>query len=277
MRSRRTATRLSAPGSEVQAGLHRLAQGARRASTRLLDALLPPRCLACPSEVAEHGTLCAACFTALAPVTAPFCARCGVPFAHEGQGETGEGGLLCDPCRNRAPAFRTARAAFRYGEGARRLILPFKHGDRTDLARPLARQMARAGASLLARAEIIVPVPVHWRRLVARRYDQAALLALALGHIGGIPVVPDMLRRILATEALGGKSAAERAATVEGAFAVSRAGARRVRGRQVLLVDDVMTSGATAGACAVALLAAGAAAVDVLAAARVPDPRLGTA
>ncbi|WP_369412596.1 ComF family protein [Neoroseomonas alba] len=261
----------------MPAGLHRLAHGARRASAALLDALLPPRCLSCEAEVAEHGTLCAACFTALTPVTAPFCARCGVPFAHEGQGEAGEGGLLCGACRNRTPAFRTARAAFRYGEGARRLILPFKHGDRTDLARPLARHMARAGAALLARAEIIVPVPVHWRRLVARRYDQAALLAQAVGRIAAIPVVPDMLRRIRATEALGGKSAAERAATVEGAFAVSRSGARRLAGRQVLLVDDVMTSGATAEACAVALLGAGAAGVDVLAAARVPDPRLGTA
>ena len=257
--------------------LQRLAQGARRASVALLDALLPPRCLACEAEVAAHGMLCAACFTALAPVTAPFCARCGVPFTHEGEGEPGEGGLLCGRCRNRAPAYRAARAAFRYGEGAKRLILPFKHGDRTDLARPLARQMARAGAPLLARTELIIPVPVHWRRLVARRYDQAALLARALGRVAGIPVVPDMLRRVRATEALGDKGAAERAATVEGAFAVSRARAQRLVGRQVLLVDDVMTSGATAEACAVALLAGGAAAVDVLAAARVPDPRLGTA
>lgn len=257
--------------------LHRLAQGARRASAVLLDALLPPRCLSCEAEVAEHGTLCAACFATLTPLTAPFCARCGVPFVHAGQGEAAEGGLSCGVCRNRPPAFRTARAAFRYGEGARRLILPFKHGDRTDLARPLARQMARAGAGLLARAEVIVPVPVHWRRLIGRRYDQAALLAQALGRIAKLPVMPDMLRRVRATEALGGKSAAERAATVEGAFAVSRAGARRLAGRQVLLVDDVMTSGATVEACAVALLAGGAAAVDVLAAARVPDPRLAPA
>ncbi|MEO3474060.1 double zinc ribbon domain-containing protein [Roseomonas sp. CAU 1739] len=251
--------------------------GARRASARLLDALLPPRCLACAAEVTDQGTLCADCFAALAPVTAPFCERCGVPFAHAGQGPPAPGALLCATCETGSPVFRTARAALRYGDGAKRLILPFKHGDRTDLAWPLARQMARAGAPLLARAEIIVPVPAHWRRLVGRRYDQAALLARALGAIAGRPVVPDMLRRSRATPPLGDKRAMERALAVAGAFAVSRRAAVRLVGRQVLLVDDVMTSGATVNACASALLAGGAAAVDVLAVARVPDPRLGVA
>lgn len=261
----------------MAAGLQRLAEGARRASTLLLDALLPPRCLSCAAEVADQGMVCAPCFAVLTPLTAPFCVRCGVPFAHAGQGVPGDSGMLCGRCANRSPAYRTARAAFRYGAGAKRLILPFKHGDRTELARPLARHMARAGGQLLARAELIVPVPVHWRRLVGRRYDQAALLAMALGRLSGVAAVPDLLRRVRATEALGGKGAAERAATVEGVFAVSRAGASRLAGRQVLLVDDVMTSGATAEACALVLLEAGAAAVDVLAAARVADPRLEAA
>lgn len=261
----------------MAAGLQRLTSGARRVSARLLDALLPPRCLACAAEVTDQGTLCAACFTALAPLTAPFCERCGVPFAHAGQAPAASGALLCVTCEGGSPVFRTARAALRYGEGAKRLILPFKHGDRTDLAWPLARQMARAGAPLLARAELIVPVPAHWRRLVGRRYDQAALLARALGTIAGRPVVPDMLRRSRATPPLGDKRALERALAVAGAFTVSRRGAARLEGRQVLLVDDVMTSGATVNACAAALLAGGAAAVDVLAVARVPDPRLGVA
>lgn len=279
MRWRRTATPPSAPGSDVVAGLQRLASGALRASTRLLDALLPPRCLACEAEVAGQGTLCAACFTALSPVTAPFCERCGVPFAHAGQAPARDaaGAPVCAGCATGSPVFRTARAALRYGEGAKRLILPFKHGDRTDLASPLARQMARAGAGLLARTDVIVPVPAHWRRLVGRRYDQAALLARALGSIAGRPVMPDMLRRRRATPPLGDRRAMERALTVAGAFVVSRRGAARLAGRQVLLVDDVMTSGATVNACAAALLAGGAAAVDVLAVARVPDPRLGVA
>jgi ComF family protein len=271
------ATRPSEPGAEPGPGgaLRRLAGGGRRAAAWLLDALLPPRCLTCEAEVTEQGTLCAACFGTLSAITAPFCARCGVPFAHAGEAAEGDAaGLLCAPCRDRPPPFREARAALRYDAGAKRLILPFKHGDRTDLARPLARQMARAGAALLARAEVIVPVPAHWRRLIRRRYDQAALLARALGAMAGRPVVPDMLRRTRATAPLGEKGARERDLAVAGAFAVSRRGAARLAGRQVLLVDDVMTSGATARASAAALLAAGAAAVDVLAAARVPDPRL---
>jgi ComF family protein len=250
--------------------LRRLRGGLRQASGRLLDALLPPRCLACDSEVADQGTLCPACFSGLSPITAPWCARCGVPFAHDAQAVD----TLCPRCRARPPAFASARAALRYDAGAKRLILPFKHADRTELAWPLARQMARAGAPLLARAELIVPVPAHWRRLIGRRYDQAALLARALGGIAGRPVAPDLLRRSRRTPPLADKGAAERAATVEGAFALSRGGAARVAGRHVLLVDDVMTSGATAEACALALLAGGATAVEVLAAARVPDPRL---
>ena len=255
----------------VQA-LRRLSGGVRGASLRLLDALLPPRCLTCENEVTAQGALCPGCFSGLSPITAPFCARCGVPFAHEGQGEGAAG--LCLRCERMPRAFGAARAALRYDEGAKRLILPFKHGDRTDLAVPLARQMARAGAALLAEADLLAPVPAHWRRLLHRRYDQAALLARALGRLSGREVRPDLLRRVRRTAPLADRGAAERAATVEGAFAVSARGRAVVAGRRVLLVDDVMTSGATADACARVLLEAGAARVDVLAAARVPDPRL---
>ena len=255
--------------------LRRLAGGLRRAPGIVLDALLPPECLACEAEVAVQGTLCAACFTGLSFIGGPLCARCGVPFTHEGQAERGkEGALLCARCFARPPVFAMARAAFRYDDAARRLILPLKHADRTELAGPLARQMARAGAALLAQADMVVPVPAHWRRVLARRYDQAALLARAVAWIGAKPCLPDALRRLRATPPLGDKGAAEREQAVAGAFAVRAGAVRRIVGRQVLLVDDVVTSGATAEACAGALLAAGAAAVFVLAAARVPDPRL---
>ena len=254
----------------MAAGLRRLAAPARRAGAALLDALLPPRCLSCEAEVAAQGTLCAACFGGISQITAPYCSHCGVPFAHAGQGEGG----LCPRCLARPPAFRQARAALRYDAGAKRLILPFKHADRTDLAEPLARQMARAGAALLARADLVAPVPAHWRRLVARRYDQAALLARAVGAMAGRRVIPDLLARVSATPPLGDRGAMERALAVEGVFAVSARGRAAIQGREVLLVDDVVTSGATAESCARALLEAGAAAVDVLAAARVPDPRL---
>mgnify|MGYP002778309496 FL=1 len=244
----------------------------RRFGTGALDALLPPHCLTCEKPVAAQGTLCAACFLTLTAITAPLCRTCGVPFRHAGQ--AGVGGL-CPGCLARAPAFATARAALRYDEGAKRLILPFKHADRTELAGPIAARMALAGAALLARAELVAPVPLHWRRLLTRRYNQAALLGRRIAAGAGLPFLPDLLRRHRPTPALGERGAAERAALLEGAFALRRAAVPRVAGRRVLLVDDVMTSGATAEACARVLLTAGAAAVDVLAAARVPDPRLG--
>jgi len=153
---------------------------------------------------------------------------------------------------------------------AKGLILPFKYGDRTDLCRGLARLMARAGAKLLERAEVIAPVPLHVRRLRQRRYNQAALLAAELSRIAGKPVMQDALARVRETMPLGRLAAAARRAALAGTISVRR----DVAGLAVLLVDDVMTSGATADACAAALRAAGARRVDVLVAARVPDPRL---
>jgi ComF family protein len=243
----------------------------RAAGTRCLDVLLPPQCLTCDSQVAEQGTLCVACWAGVQPVTAPMCQRCGVPFLHAGQG-----GALgwCPACVAKPPAFATARAALRYDEGAKRLLLPFKHADRTELAPALAARMAQAGGALLAAADIVAPVPLHWRRLAGRRYNQAALLAEQLARLAGKPHVPDLLERCRATPQLGERSAAERAALLGGAFRVRRAALAWPLGRRVLLVDDVMTSGATADACARALLEGGAIQVDVLAAARVPDPRL---
>jgi ComF family protein len=243
----------------------------RNAAARCLDVLLPPQCLTCDSPVAEQGTLCLACWSGVQRVTAPMCQRCGVPFLHAGQG----GALgLCPVCVAKPPAFATARAALRYDEGAKRLLLPFKHADRTELAAALAGRMAQVGAALLRDADIVAPVPLHWRRLAGRRYNQAALLAEELAQLAAKPHVPDLLERRHATPHLGERSAAERTALVRSAFRVRRTALAQLRNRRVLLVDDVMTSGATADACARVLLDGGAAHVDVLAAARVPDPRL---
>ena len=251
-------------------------QGLRRAGMAAVDLLLPPRCLVCAELVPTDGTVCATCFREMTLIGEPQCHCCGVPFLHSGQGVRTMAGrpLHCQRCTNNPPAYRQARAAWIYDKASRRLLLPLKYADRTELVKPLARQMAFAGRELLARAELLVPVPLHFRRLLSRKYNQAGLLAKRLSRVSGVPWAPDLLRRRRSTPALGGLSAGERIAALEGAFRLAGGGAARIAGRRLLLVDDVMTSGATARACAEALLVAGAASVDVLAAARVPDPTL---
>ena len=170
--------------------------------------------------------------------------------------------------------FGEARAALRYDEQGRSLILPLKHADRVELAQVLAPMMVRAGAVLAKRAEALVPVPLHRRRLFERKYNQAAVLAIAVAKLTRIPVVPDALVRTRRTTPMDEKSPEERAREVAGSFCVRPSRAGRITGRRVLLIDDVLTSGATANACTAALLEAGVVAVDVLVAARVPDPRL---
>jgi ComF family protein len=245
-----------------------MARGLGRAA---LDLVLPPSCLTCDQPVDAPGRLCADCFQRTGFVTEPCCARCGVPFTTPGRGGAAR---LCPACALDPGGFDRARAAFRYDAQARRMILPLKYGDRTELARALAVHMARAGAGLLREADVLVPVPLHRARLFRRRYNQAALLAYAIGRGADRAVVPDALRRVRATRPLGGRNAAARAAEVESAFAVRASRAERIAGARVLLIDDVLTTGATANACALALKQAGARRVDVLVAARVPDPRL---
>ena len=240
----------------------------RRLAADALDLILPPRCAACATDVTAHALLCAGCFARISFITDPVCRSCGVPFAAAAQGP------VCTGCAAEPPRFAQARAALCYDDGARSLILPLKHADRVELAAVLAPWMARAGAAMLNQADVIVPVPLHRARLRRRRYNQAALLARHLARRSGPHVVLDGLQRVRGTVALGGKTAAERSAELAGAFRVKPARAGALLGRHVLLVDDVITSGATGNACAAVLLEAGAARVDMLAAARVPDPRM---
>jgi ComF family protein len=234
----------------------------------VLDTLLPPQCLACDTPVAHDGQFCLACFRRVNFISKPFCASCGVPFPF---GETGGHSGICASCETAPPAFAKARAALRYDAASRHLILRFKYADRTDLAGDLALLMAKAGAGLLARADILVPVPLHISRLRQRRFNQSALLAQSLGRITGKRVTPDGLIRMRATVPLGPLGFDARRQEVQDVMRVRRP---IFEGLSVLLIDDVMTSGATANACALALRGAGAARVDVLTAARVPDPRL---
>ncbi len=248
-----------------------LALGVRQAGQAALDLVLPPHCVCCGGPVTVQRQLCVDCFRLTGFITEPCCVRCGVPFASAAQGGPD---MMCPACREAPPLFDRARAALRYDSQTRRLLLPFKHADRTEIAWTLVPHMARAGVTLLRQADVLVPVPLHRRRLFLRRYNQAVLLARGLARAARKPLAPDALVRTRATASLGAKSAAERATEIAGVFAVRASRAAVVIGRRVLLIDDVMTSGATANACAGALLAAGAVAVDVLVAARVPDPRL---
>lgn len=201
---------------------------------------------------------------------APWCARCGLPFEHDRGPDA-----ACPPCEARPPAFDRARAACLYDERSRELVLQFKHGDRLEHARLFTGWLSRAGRDLLADADAVAPVPLHGSRLLRRRYNQAAELARPLAKLHGKRYLPDaLIRRKAGGQA--GRSASGRRREVRGAFSVPDARKAQVEGRRILLVDDVMTTGATAEACARALKRAGAAAVDVVVVARVPDPRAVT-
>lgn len=243
------------------------------AGRRLLDMVLPPLCLGCNEIVTTPGTLCAACWPTFSFIASPYCARCGTPFAED----LGTG-AECGSCLKRPPRFRRARAALVYDERSRRLVLPFKHGDRTDLARACGTWMAHAGSELLAEADLIVPVPLHWRRLLTRRYNQALLLARIAANLAGrhspARLAPDLLLRRRWTGTQAGLAARERRSNVQKAFEVRPRWRSELQGKTVLLVDDVLTTGATVEACVRALRKAGAAEVDVLTLARVVRPAL---
>lgn len=230
----------------------------------IIDTIYPPRCLACAEATdAAHG-LCPACWRETYFVAGPACWKCGVPLV--GEAELGD---LCEGCTRRPPAWDRGAAALVYGGAGRRMVLAFKHGDRLDLAGPFTRWMAAAGAGLLTEADAVAPVPLHWRRLMSRRYNQSAELARRLARGARKPAIVDLLRRHRHTAPQKEMSLDARAANQAGAVAVNPRRAPQIAGRTVLLIDDVMTSGATLAGCAEALRAAGAGRVHVLVLARV--------
>jgi ComF family protein len=239
--------------------LHRLAG-------RFLDAVLPPQCLGCGALVSDAGTLCADCWEHIDFLGPPQCASCGHPFEYE----AGDG-ALCAACAATPPLYDRARSVFRYDEHSRGLILKFKHADRTHSAPAFGRWLVRAGDELLREADFLAPVPLHRWRLFQRRYNQAALLTCAVAKQAGgnIKLSPDLLHRRRRTPPQGRLSRAERMRNMAGAFVVRPGWRARIKGKRVLLVDDVLTTGATATACTRALLDSGARAVDVLTLARV--------
>lgn len=252
----------------------RLGTAATRRGLRLLrslasfglDIVYPPACLCCRAATAAHGALCAACWSQIHFIEKPFCDRLGIPFAYD----LGIEGLLSPEAMAHPPVYARARAVARFEDGpVRQLVHRLKYHDRMELAEPLGAWMARAGDELLAGADLLVPVPLHRRQLMWRQFNQAHVLAMAVARACGKRVDPFLLRRVKRTTPQVGLSRAQRATNVQGAFAVPEEARPLVEGRAIVLIDDVLTSGATINAAARALLRAGAARVDVLVFARV--------
>jgi len=240
--------------------------GAWAAATRLaLDIALPTLCVSCREPVDGEG-VCAERWSKLSFIAPPFCPRLGIPFVYDPGPELLSMEAIANP-----PAYSRARAAVRYDDVARTLVHALKYQDRTDLAPTMGRWMVRTGQELLEQADVLVPVPLHWRRGWSRRYNQSGALARVISTQSGVKVASEALRRVRATEQQIGLSRAQRASNVQGAFKVAPERNADIAGRHVVLIDDVLTSGATTDACARALLRAKAAQVDVLVFARVVD------
>lgn len=230
----------------------------------LISIVYPPVCVACQAATGDAQALCPACWSSLSLIERPYCERLGTPFAVD----LGPG-LLSPAAIADPPVFARARAACRFDGAARELVHRLKYGDRIELALTLGRMMAQAGRELLGEAEIVAPIPLHRTRLWSRRFNQAAALADVIAALAGVSLAPALLARVKRTPRQVGLTRSQRADNLQGAFRVPEAMRGQAEGRRVLLIDDVLTTGATANAAARALLRAGAGAVDILTFARV--------
>ena len=250
------------PGARVQSFARAVGRG-------LADLILPP-----PERPTVPGRVSAALspedWARITFLEDPVCDGCGAPFTLDA-GDFAEG--RCAPCTAHPLAFQRARAACLYDDGSRPLILRFKHADDQSLAPLFAGWLSRSARPLLDKADAVVPVPLHASRLLARRFNQAAEVARPLARVERLDYLPDSLIRKAATASQGGLGARGRKLNVKGVFSVPEERRGRLRGRRILLVDDVLTTGATAEACARALLEAGARAVDLAVVARVQTAR----
>jgi ComF family protein len=230
----------------------------------LRDALFPPHCFGCRKLVGEQGAVCPACWSAIRFIERPYCEVLGTPF----QNDPGDGALSADAIAN-PPPFRRARAAVGFSGVPRRMVQSLKYHDHPELARWMAVWMVRAGRQLLDDADIVIPVPLHPRRFLSRRFNQSAELARHIARLAGGNFDPASLIRVKLTKQQVGLGANERQSNVRGAFKVPDAARINIAGRCVLLVDDVYTTGSTVISATQALRRAGAAHVDVLTFARV--------
>lgn len=230
----------------------------------ILNILLPPRCFGCGAVVSTLQTLCPPCWTKCTFLSPPWCILCGWPFPYETPEQT-----VCLPCLHRPPLFVQSRSALVYNEGCRSFILKLKHGDGTHLTPALGNLMLRVGEDILAETDFLIPVPLHWRRLSWRQYNQATLLSRQISRHTGIPTYTNLIRRHRSTCPQGHQSRKDRYANIRGAFHVPKGQAPFLHQKRLTLIDDVFTTGATLTECARTLLIAGAKEIRVLTLARV--------
>ncbi|MEM6538126.1 MAG: ComF family protein [Pseudomonadota bacterium] len=242
---------------------------ATRAIKTLADAVAPPLCPLSGERVAVHGSIGFEAWSKIHWLDAPVCSVCGIPSSSSSDADHN---LICGSCLAFPTGLDAARSAVAYDDASKGLILSFKHGDRTDLAPMLANWLLRVGSSFLVATTdavdpVVVPVPLHWKRLLGRRYNQAALLAKSVARAAVVRCEPDVLKRIKPTVPQKNLSAEARRRNLQGAIVVSKPDI--VQGADVVLIDDVYTTGATLSACAKVLKRAGAQSVKALTVARV--------
>lgn len=231
----------------------------------LLHMVYPPQCVVCGAMVSSDFGLCGECWRETPFITGLVCDTCGLPLQGQDPGHP----VFCDDCLSIARPWSKGRAAMLYRDRARDVVLQLKHADRLDLSRPAGMWLLRSAAPLLAPDMLLAPVPLHWLRLLRRRYNQSAVLADALAKLSGLPHCPDLLQRSRNTQSQEGRNRDGRFANVADSIRVHPRRKSKAEGKHVLLVDDVMTSGATLAAAAEACLAAGAAQISVVVLCRV--------
>ena len=233
--------------------------------TKFINFILPNRCLLCSRVIDSENSVCSVCFEKITFITEPYCQHCGTPFiSHIEQ----NGNMLCVECLTHKDSFRLCRAAIEYDEFSKKLLLDFKFADHIENKKLFAKWLLLAGKDIFAAgADVIIPVPLHYTRLLKRKYNQSAILAKELSVLTEIPAEYNVLKKIRRTLPQTKCNSAERKRNVKGAFGVSSS--EKIKGKRVILIDDIYTTGSTMKECAKVLLKAGAKSVDALTVAKV--------